>query len=215
MKKWDDISSRLEIETPYSVEMEWRDKPRNTANLDVEEFVHFLEFRREDWASVKDWKKVKSVEIPSVCVFDVAAYILEKKGSMSTMKLQKLVYYSQAWSLVWDEKPLFKEPIEAWANGPVVRTLFDFHRGMFDISSMPLGNSRLLNQEQCETVDAVLDYYGDKSAQWLIELTHLEDPWLEARKGLLGLERGNRVISWDSIAEYYSSIPEEDSEDGG
>ena len=40
-------------------------------------------------------------------VFDVAAYILEKQGEMTTLKLQKLVYYSQAWSLVWDEKPLF------------------------------------------------------------------------------------------------------------
>lgn len=42
-------------------------------------------------------------------VSDVAAYILQKHGRMTTMKLQKLVYYSQAWSLVWDEKPLFQE----------------------------------------------------------------------------------------------------------
>ncbi len=39
-------------------------------------------------------------------VFDVAAYILENTGSISTMKLQKLCYYSQAWSLVWDDKPI-------------------------------------------------------------------------------------------------------------
>ena len=51
---------------------------------------------------------------------DVAAYILQKKGEMTAMKLQKLVYYSQAWSVVWDERPLFHEKIEAWANGPVV-----------------------------------------------------------------------------------------------
>ena len=31
-------------------------------------------------------------------VFDAAAYILEKKGEMTTLKLQKLVYYAQAWS---------------------------------------------------------------------------------------------------------------------
>ena len=57
-------------------------------------------------------------------VFDVAKYILEKQGSMTTMKLQKLVYYSQAWSIVWDEKPIFAERIEAWASGPVVRELW-------------------------------------------------------------------------------------------
>ena len=50
-------------------------------------------------------------------VFDVAQYILETCGTMSAMKLQKLVYYSQAWSLVWNDKPLFYEEIEAWAGG--------------------------------------------------------------------------------------------------
>lgn len=147
---------------------------------------------------------------PEIRVFDVAAYILEKKGVLSTMKLQKLVYYSQAWSLVWDEKPLFKEDIEAWANGPVVRDLFYYHRGRYEIDSMEIGNPRLLDQEQRETVDAVLDYYGDKSAQWLIELTHLEDPWIQAREGLHPLERGNRVIPLDAMAFYYSSLPVED-----
>ena len=42
-------------------------------------------------------------------VFDVAKYILEKLGTLSTMKLQKLCYYCQAWSLVWDDTPLFDE----------------------------------------------------------------------------------------------------------
>ena len=214
MKKWDNISMPLEVKIPYSADVKWRDKPRGTTNLDAGESVDLLEFRREHWAPVKNWGEAEFIKIPSVCVFDVAAYILEKKGSMSTMKLQKLVYYSQAWSLVWDEKPLFQEPIEAWASGPVVKTLFNYHRGMFEISSVTLGNPRLLNEEQCETVNAVLDYYGDRSAQWLVELTHLEDPWREARKGLEGLERGSRVISWSSMAEYYVSIPEEDSGDG-
>ena len=66
----------------------------------------------------------------SLSVHDVAAYILKKQGEMSAMKLQKLVYYSQAWSLVWDEKPLFRAQIEAWANGPVVRSLYDVGGGV-------------------------------------------------------------------------------------
>lgn len=51
-------------------------------------------------------------------VFDVAKYILVQRGEMSTMKLQKLCYYCQAWSLVWDDKPLFEEEFQAWANVP-------------------------------------------------------------------------------------------------
>ncbi len=56
----------------------------------------------------------------TVSVESVAAYILSQHGKLSAMKLQKLVYYCQAWSLVWDEAPLFQEQIQAWANGPVV-----------------------------------------------------------------------------------------------
>ena len=68
-------------------------------------------------------------------VHDVAAAILEREGPMTAMKLQKLVYYCQAWHLVWDEEPLFPERIEAWANGPVVHALYDKHRGSFTVSS--------------------------------------------------------------------------------
>ena len=139
-------------------------------------------------------------------VFDVASYILKKLETISTMKLQKLIYYCQAWSLVWDEKQLFEEPIEAWANGPVVRELFFFHQGMFQISSIQVGNSDLLDNDQKETVDAVIKYYGNKKAQWLIDLTHSEEPWKKAREGLPISVRSNKKISLESMYEYYSSI---------
>src|SRR5271170_6235706 len=70
---------------------------------------------------------------------DVAAYILQKCGPMTAMKLQKLVYYCQAWSLVWDESPLFNEPIEAWANGPVVPSLFSKLQGTYIVTRRILG----------------------------------------------------------------------------
>ena len=148
----------------------------------------------------------------SVSVFDVAAFILEKIGSMTTMKLQKLAYYSQAWSLVWDEQPLFKENIEAWANGPVIKELFSYHRGQYRISSIPIGNSDILNDIQKETINAVLDYYASKSSQWIIDLTHMEDPWKLTRVGMPAMQRGNRVIKLDTIASYYSSLPPENTE---
>ena len=145
----------------------------------------------------------------SVSVFDVASYILKKINQpISTMKLHKLLYYCQAWSMVWDEKPLFKERIEAWANGPVVRSLFNFHRGMYEISidQLGLGDDRNLSTEQKETIDAVLDYYGKMTAQALINQTHFEKPWREARVGLEPDEPGNRVISLESMQSYYSSL---------
>ncbi|WP_334139502.1 Panacea domain-containing protein [Thermovirga lienii] len=76
-------------------------------------------------------------------VFAVAKYILEQTEGMTVWKLQKLIYYCQAWSLVWDHSPLFDEAIEAWANGPVVRELFEDHKDRFKVNTddLCLGNS--------------------------------------------------------------------------
>ena len=142
----------------------------------------------------------------SVSVHDVAAFILKNRAEMTTMKLQKLIYYCQAWSLVWDENPLFSENIEAWSNGPVVRELYDKHKGQFKVSKWPLGNSDLLTENQMETICRVLDFYGDKTSQWLSDLTHNEDPWKNARQGLSLGERSDRVISHADMVEYYSSL---------
>lgn len=138
-------------------------------------------------------------------VLDVAEYILEKSGPMTAMKLQKLVYYSQAWSLVWDERPLYEESVRAWANGPVVRELFASHRGKFIVSNVG-GCSGVLTTAQKDTVDAVLKFYGDKSSQWLSDLTHSESPWCEARSGLPAGVRGDAEITHASMAEYYGSL---------
>ena len=143
---------------------------------------------------------------PQVSALDVAEYILRKTGRISTMKLQKLVYYCQVWSLVWDEAPLFQESIESWANGPVIRELFNYHCGMFDIEKVLTGNPALLSAEQVETIDAVIEFYGDKQAQWLIDLSHSEEPWQQARRGIEETERGSRSIPLESMANYYSSL---------
>jgi len=145
-----------------------------------------------------------------VSIFDVVKYILSKKNNITSMKLQKLVYYCQAWSIVWDGKPLYKENIEAWINGHVVRELYEKHKGMYEIKEASfiadLGDISKLNEDQKETIDAVIKYYGDKSPQWLSDLTHKEDPWRKAREGLLDGERGNRIIFHALLEEYYSSV---------
>lgn len=145
-------------------------------------------------------------------VLDAAAYILEKQGRMITLKLQKLVYYSQAWSLVWDERPLFDEKIEAWSNGPVVRDLFEYHRGKYYVSEIEAGDAGKLDADQKATVDMVLNHYGDKPAYWLVRLSHSEPPWIEARGDLSPTEQGNAEIMLDSMAQYYSSLLEIDIE---
>lgn len=137
---------------------------------------------------------------------DVAAYIIEKHGPLSAMKLQKLVYYSQAWSLVWDDRPMFSERIEAWVNGPVVVDLYTRHRGCFEVRAWPWGDAANLDAEARETVDVVLKHYGDMNAQRLSDLSHSDDPWRLARKGVEPGERGSGEITLESMMEYYSSL---------
>ena len=143
----------------------------------------------------------------SVDVFDVAQHILNQLGRLTTWKLQKLCYYSQAWSLAWDGEPLFKQRIEAWVNGPVIPALYEKHRGNFYIQSVG-GNPHKLNKTQRETIDAVLGAYGIKTSNWLSALTHRESPWKDARRrARLDIdERGNSLIRLDDMAEYYEGL---------
>lgn len=141
-------------------------------------------------------------------VFDVAEYILSQQGGMSAMKLQKLVYYSKAWHLVWRESELFPERIEAWANGPVVRTLYAAHRGNFFVEPKQFAARAAgeLNEGERDSVNRVLAFYGDKDPQWLSNLTHMEKPWQDARVGVPDGDRCEVQITPEALIEYYSSL---------
>lgn len=140
-------------------------------------------------------------------VFDAAKYILHKVGRLSTMKLQKLCYYAQAWSLVWDDEPLFDEDFRAWVNGPVCFELFAQTRGRFSVTEDDEpGDLNALSDEQKDSIDRVIDFYGGRDAQYLSELTHLEDPWILARNGLPMGAPCENVISKESMAMYYSGL---------
>ncbi|MGD9736427.1 MAG: Panacea domain-containing protein [Solirubrobacterales bacterium] len=137
---------------------------------------------------------------------DVAAYITQKRGEMSAMKLQKLVYYAQAWHLVWEEKRLFPDRVEAWANGPVVPSIYREHRGQFKVKNWRKGNPSSLSEKQRESIDAVLNFYGPKTAHYLSDLTHSESPWRDARVGLAPGARSSKEITPAAMVEFYGSL---------
>src|SRR5262249_26306763 len=119
-------------------------------------------------------------------VIDVAEYVLEKIHETTAMKLQKLIYYCQAWHLAWTEKPLFEGKIEAWRNGPVVPLLFNLHKGQFKLKpgfffKKTRRTKHALSRDEIDIIDRVLKYYASKDPHWLSQLTHMESPWKDAR----------------------------------
>lgn len=146
-------------------------------------------------------------------VIDVAEYILEQMGETTAMKLQKLVYYCQAWHLAWTEQPLFNEKIEAWRNGPVVPVLFNKHKGLFklQVGSLRKRSKKadfILSAEEKEIIDRVLKYYGPKDPHWLSQLTHMESPWKLARSRSVQTDddSSSEEITHKSMFEYYSAL---------
>jgi len=126
---------------------------------------------------------------------------------ISHLKLQKLLYYSQAWALVFLKKPLFDEEFYAWAHGPVEKSVYNKFRGMgSDEIEAPKRISTHIEKDEEELLKEVLRVYGEKSASTLRWLTHNEDPWKIARGDLSPEERCDNIITKESMEIYYSSL---------
>ena len=141
-------------------------------------------------------------------VLDVARYAVGLLGRGDTyMKLQKIVYYAQVESLIKFKRPLFDEKIEAWAAGPVIRELYKKHKGLKYINDQTLGDPSHLSMEQRACINWAIEKYGKLDGDTLSHITHIEDPWKNARKGLSLNSRSAREITHKSLLSYYTSLP--------
>ena len=142
---------------------------------------------------------------------EIAAAIIERSrergiADVSNLKLQKLLYYAQAWNLVFTGAPLFPEICEAWVHGPVVARVFgDYKSNRWSAISTPIGTPAR-DAEIVSHIDDVLNAYGDLTPVQLERLTHQEAPWIEARAGLAPDEPSRNAISMKSMREFYSSL---------
>ncbi len=140
--------------------------------------------------------------------------------TISPLKLQKLLYYIQAWHIAkFEKEPLFKNLPEAWVNGPVYREIYNKHKGTFfrnekiltDLDECSLSNqlkstqeSLNLDENQIKLINSVLTIYAKLSDERLVLMTHNETPWNEAREGLSPIERSENKLSIDSMYQYFN-----------
>ena len=136
--------------------------------------------------------------------------------TISNLKLQKLCYYGQAWSLALRDVPVFSDPLEAWAHGPAVPSLYKRFRKYgssaidpYDIVSNPL---RDLGGDTKEILLGVWTRYGRLTGTQLRNLTHREEPWVRARGSTPPGEACNAEITHDSMRSFYRRMLESANE---
>ena len=149
------------------------------------------------------WRKTKGLAMCTA--LNVAKYIqlyCQQKNisDCSNKKLQKLLYYVQAWSCALrHNRPIFDENIEAWLHGPVVPSIYHKYKE-YGFSPIPFDRHGL-NMECIEPhqglIDAVLDIYAVYDADYLEMRTHMEAPWIEAR------QKDDKVITHKMMGDYY------------
>lgn len=114
---------------------------------------------------------------------DVANFFVElanaeEDGCMTNLKLNRLVYFAQAWSLEKFSRPLFEEEAEAWQYGPVVPSVYRAFslcgRNRISGTTSDYDESKISSEEMNLLLD-VADKYWGYSAYGLRNLTHKKD----------------------------------------
>lgn len=131
----------------------------------------------------------------------------ESGDSITHLKLQKMLYYAQAWSLVIIEKPLFNDEFEAWSHGPVLPNIYEKYKEHgYDTIPICDCNDNIIDSRIINLLLEVKSIYGEMSAKSLEELTHHESPWIIARGNRSKEERCNDIITKESMINYYSPL---------
>ena len=140
----------------------------------------------------------------------VISYVFERLEEVTPLMLQKLLYFIQGVSYALNAKPMFTENCQAWVHGPVYPEVYDIFR---DFKYNPIEDARfvifecaedVLTEEECRTIDLVVNTFGEYGGKVLERITHEEMPWKLARKGYTDNIPSNETITLENIEEYYT-----------
>jgi len=119
------------------------------------------------------------------------------------LKLQKLLYLAQGYSYAFHDRPLFKDELEGWVHGPVVRDVYDlFKNYQYNNIDVEFKIDKL-DAEAEDVLNYVIDNFSKYDAKYLEELSHNQDPWILARNGLDSGKRSAKTISKESIENFF------------
>ncbi len=154
---------------------------------------------------------VQVVEVARYLVH-LAANCSDEPDYLTHLRLQKLLYYVQGWSLALLGRPMFSDRIEAWAHGPVVR---DAYRRFADKGGRAILPSDFdetddfaLDDVERELIASVWEMLKDHSALSLRKMTHEEPPWMDAHRGYGPADLCQEEITKDAMKAYFETLAE-------
>ena len=122
--------------------------------------------------------------------------------SPTPMKLQKLCYYAQGYSLAEGEE-LFSEDFQAWQHGPVIPNLYSKYK---DYKWRQITEEVSIQDQSIYCfIKEIVSAYGSYDGAMLSTMTHREKPWLEARGDLDESQGSTAVISKEALRDFFSS----------
>ena len=179
-------------------------------------YANLLEAGRENLRSLTTYEKSRK----AVCrlsdpdnrkdsgIHTVIRYLLGQCGDITPLALQKALYYIQGFYYAFYQTYLFPDNCEAWVHGPVYRDIYYKYRGYrFDpITPADFFEPSALTVSEKAVIDSVIRYLCCYSGKILEQFTHNETPWLDARGDLPVSAPSGRIISRDSIGEYFTAV---------
>ena len=141
---------------------------------------------------------------------DVANFLLaecrERGENLTNLKLQKLLFYADAWNLALRDQELFPEQFQAWVHGPVL--VSQYHR-FKDYKWRPITEAvekPAISDALAKHLSEIVDVFGSETAVALEIMTHREKPWLEARGETPETEPSNARISKATTRDFYRAL---------
>ncbi len=149
---------------------------------------------------------------PNAASRQLADYLIaesRERGELLTpLKLQKLIFYADAWHMALYDDEITPEKFQAWVHGPVALSHYHrfkelrWHPIMEEVERPNLGD------ELRSHLDEIIDVFGSETATALEIMTHSEEPWLAARGDIPEDDPCNNYISKALTKRYYRSLGE-------
>lgn len=155
-------------------------------------------------------------------VLDVSQYVIkysnERDYGISNLKLQKILYFIQAYFLIEKNEPCFDNKIEAWGFGPVIPDAYDKYRqyansdipteDYFVIDENNIWNSKRVKYQDIiadadkKLINKVVNKFANCSLSYCTALTQNQSPWIDA----YNRNYNNAEITINDLQHYFCNI---------